>query len=104
VSVRVRRVSAGEGPAVPLERLAELSGCPAGALRRLVELGLLDPVDPAATEPRFAPASAALVARALRLRRDLGLDYAGAILASELLARIEDLEDRLRRARGAPPG
>ncbi len=36
------------------------------------------------------------VARAVRLRRDLGLNYAGAVLACELLARIEELERRLR--------
>jgi hypothetical protein len=37
------------------------------------------------------------VARAMRLRRDLGLNYAGALLACDLLARIEELERRLRR-------
>jgi chaperone modulatory protein CbpM len=35
--------------------------------------------------------------RVVRLRRDLGIDYAGAVLATELIARIEDLEARLRR-------
>jgi hypothetical protein len=29
-----------------------------------------------------------------RLRRDLGLNYAGAVLACELLARIQELESR----------
>jgi hypothetical protein len=37
------------------------------------------------------------LARAARLRRDVGVDYAGAVLASELLARIEALEGRLLR-------
>ena len=32
----------------------------------------------------------------MRLRRDLGLNYAGALLACDLLARIDDLEARLR--------
>ena len=32
----------------------------------------------------------------MRLRRDLGLNYAGAVLAGELLDRIEQLERRLR--------
>ena len=48
-----------------------------------------------------AAQDAALLARAVRLRRDLGLNYAGAVLACELLARIEELEARLRG--GAPP-
>jgi hypothetical protein len=37
------------------------------------------------------------VARAARLRRDLGLNWAGAVLATELLVRIDDLERRLSR-------
>jgi hypothetical protein len=41
--------------------------------------------------------AAARLARTMRLRRDLGLDYAGAILACQLLARIDELEARLRR-------
>jgi hypothetical protein len=36
----------------------------------------------------------------MRLRRDLGVNYAGAVLATELLARIEELEQGLRT--GAP--
>jgi hypothetical protein len=37
------------------------------------------------------------VARAARLRRDLALNCAGAVLACELLARIDELERRLSR-------
>jgi hypothetical protein len=37
----------------------------------------------------------------MRLRRDLGLNYAGAVLACELLARIEELEERLGRFEAA---
>jgi hypothetical protein len=33
----------------------------------------------------------------VRLRRDLGLNYAGAMLACDLLERIDELERRLRR-------
>jgi hypothetical protein len=46
-------------------------------------LGAVDPADRDA---------AAHLARIVRLRRDLGLNYAGAILAYELLERIERLE------------
>ena len=41
--------------------------------------------------------TAARLARASRLRRDLALNYAGAVLASELLTRIDELEERLSR-------
>jgi hypothetical protein len=56
-------------------------------VRRLIRMGA---VDPAALD------AAARLAQITRLRRDLGLNYAGAILAGELLARIDDLEARLR--------
>ena len=39
----------------------------------------------------------------MRLRRDLGLNYAGALLAGELLDRIDLLEQRLRRYELADP-
>jgi hypothetical protein len=55
---------------------------------RFVRLGLVE---------ADAPDAEARLARAIRLRRDLGLSYAGAILASQLLDRIEELEARLRR-------
>ena len=58
-------------------------------VRRFVSLGLID-------EP-FPVDAAARLAKAARLRRDLALSYAGAVLACELLARIDALEARLRR-------
>jgi hypothetical protein len=39
--------------------------------------------------------AAARLARCERLHRDLGVNYAGAILACQLLARIDELEARL---------
>jgi hypothetical protein len=56
---------------------------------RLIRLGAIDDADPAE--------AAARLARCVRLRRDLGLNYAGAILACQLLARIDELEAQLRR-------
>jgi hypothetical protein len=78
--------------AVPIEVrvLAAESGVHPDLVRRFIALGLFDPRRP----PRDA---AAQLARAARLRRDLGLNYAGAVLATELLARIEVLERRLSR-------
>jgi hypothetical protein len=57
-------------------------------MARFVRLGLVE---------AGAPDAEARLARAVRLRRDLGLNYAGAILACQLLDRIEELEARLRR-------
>ena len=62
---------------------------------RYLEFGLFEPHPAAAAEPpRFDPSSAARVARAERLRRDLGLNHAGAVLVCELLDRISELEAR----------
>jgi hypothetical protein len=58
-------------------------------VRRFVALGFVEP-------GALRADTAARLARAARLRRDLGLNYAGAVLASELLTRIEELEARLR--------
>jgi chaperone modulatory protein CbpM len=71
-----------------VESLARRAGLHPELVRRLVRLGAVDP---------YAWDAAPRLARVTRLRRDLGLNYAGAILASDLLARIDELEARLGR-------
>jgi hypothetical protein len=78
---------------VGIEMLARDSGLHPEVVSRLVRLGLLE----TAGETQFAPDAAARLAQAARLRRDLGLSYGAAVLTCELLARIDDLEARLRR-------
>jgi DNA-binding transcriptional MerR regulator len=81
---------------VELTVVARQAGVRLVRVRRYLEFGLFEPHPSAATEaPRFAPSAAARVARAERLRRDLGLNYAGAVLVCELLDRISELEARL---------
>jgi MerR-like DNA binding protein len=80
--------------AITLEELARAAGVHPELVRRLVRMGLVDPPSSLDLWPR---AAAVRLARAVRLRRDLGLNYAGALLASDLLERIEELEGRLRR-------
>ena len=95
------RDSAAEEP-VELTVLARMAGVRTVHVRRYVEFGLLEPKQPRPTAPepvaRFDPTSAARVARAERLRRDLNLNYAGAVLVVELLDRISELEARLPRS------
>jgi chaperone modulatory protein CbpM len=80
--------SAGPGPRIEIEVLAREAGLHPEVVLRLIRLGALDvPI------PRDG---AARLARVSRLRRDLGLSYNGAILATQLLARIDELEERLR--------
>jgi hypothetical protein len=80
---------------VELRVLAREAGVGRSAAGRFVALGLLEPVGGSAGRPLFPRNGAARLASAARLRRDLGLNYAGAVLACELLVRIEELERRL---------
>jgi hypothetical protein len=87
---------------VTIEVLASDAGLHPDVVRRLIQLGLIEPGGGTREAPLFRRELAADLARAARLRRDLGLNYAGAVLASELLARIDELEERLRRYAPAP--
>jgi chaperone modulatory protein CbpM len=80
---------------VELGVLAREAGVARSVARRFVALGLLEPAEGGAARPLFSRDAAARLASAARLRRDLGLNYAGAVLACELLVRIEELERRL---------
>ena len=71
-----------------LEALARDAGMHPELVARFVRLGLVDPAEVGA---------GARLALAARLRRDLGVGYGGAVLACQLLARIDELEARLRR-------
>ena len=83
-----------------VERPMELTAVARGAglrvsvVRRYLALGLFEPCAGTRAAPLFAPGSAARVAKADRLRRDLGLNSAGAVLVCELLDRLRELESR----------
>jgi hypothetical protein len=80
---------------VGVEALAREAGLHPELVRRLTGLGLIEASGGTRAMPLFRRQDAAVLARAARLRRDLGLNYAGAVLACELLARIDELERRL---------
>lgn len=82
---------------VELAIVAQQAGVRISVVRRYVEFGLLEPhpAQPKPAEaPRYEPRSAARIARAERLRQDLGLNFAGAVLVCELVDRIRELEAR----------
>lgn len=83
---------------VELSILAREAGVETATVSRFVALGLIEPIGGSPDQPLFARDAAALLASAARLRRDLGLNSAGAALACELLVRIERLEVRLEAA------
>jgi chaperone modulatory protein CbpM len=78
--------------------VARQAGVRLTLVRRYVAFGLFDPCAGTAEAPLFAPSCAGRLAKAERLRRDLGLNYAGAVLVCELLDRILELEDQVRRS------
>ena len=93
---RTGTLLATRGPGlVGLEVLAHDAGVHPELARRLIRLGLVEAHGGTRATPLFLRHDAVLLARAMRLRRDLGLNYAGAVFASELLARIDELERRL---------
>jgi hypothetical protein len=92
---RSARLSRGEYAVeqpIELADLARRAGLRVAYVRRYLAFGLVEPSAGTSRAPLFAPGSAARLAKAERLRRDLGLNYAGAVLACELLDRIHELE------------
>jgi DNA-binding transcriptional MerR regulator len=86
---------------VELAVIARQAGVRVTVVRRYVEFGLLEPVSRTTQPPLFEPRSASRLAKAERLRLDLGLNYAGAVLACELLDRIRALEDQAANTTGS---
>ncbi|MDQ3762154.1 MAG: chaperone modulator CbpM [Actinomycetota bacterium] len=82
-----------------LEQFALAAGLHPQHVRRLVVLGLLDPLTDAGGRLEFPPNQLTVVARVQRLRTGLGLNYAAVGVVLDLLARIEELEAALRAVR-----
>ena len=92
-ALAIRRTAPDGAPLVALEVLAGEAGLHPDLVRRLIALGALESGGGTTLAPLYPRDAAARLARIARLRRDLGLNYAGALLACELLARIDALED-----------
>jgi hypothetical protein len=91
------------GDRVDVDVLAREAGLHPDLVIRLIRLGALD--GPAGSNGSIRVAGAAArLARIARLRRDLGVNVAGAVLASQLLTRIDELERRLKRYETTPLG
>jgi chaperone modulatory protein CbpM len=79
-----------------LSELCRACGMPAEQLIALVEEGIIEPRG-ARIHWRFSGICVRRVRRVHHLRRDLGVNLAGAALAIELLEEIERLQAQLRR-------
>lgn len=86
---------------VPAERIefdafARVCEIPPELLDRLVALGLVDVVADAQGNRWLERRQVAVVARVRRLRAGLGLSYSSIAVVTELIDRIDELEERLR--------
>ncbi|GAA2349212.1 chaperone modulator CbpM [Dactylosporangium salmoneum] len=79
-------------PSMTLEAFASAGGVHPLFVTRMVQLGLLEPVAGA-----FPDSQLARLARIRRLHATLPLNYAAMGVVLDLLARIDDLEEQLRR-------
>ncbi|WP_193163686.1 chaperone modulator CbpM [Microbulbifer hainanensis] len=85
-----------EDSELTLKELCRACGIPAEQILALVEEGIIEPRGPQA-HWRFSGICVRRVRRVYHLRRDLGVNLAGAALAIELLEEIEQLRARLAR-------
>lgn len=91
------RTTSGSSPYVSLTELACRCGVHPDLIDRFVALGLLDYAGhPAGGEAHFHAEAIGAVRRILRLRNQLGVNYAGIGVILELMSRIDDLEDQIR--------
>ncbi len=79
-----------------LAELAAATGFSAEDILRLVDEGIITPVSEE-PKPVFTGQCVPRVRTVVHLRRDLGVNLAGAALALDLLDEIERLQQRLRR-------
>lgn len=83
-------------PGISLQELSRLCECQVAVARRLLDIGLLEPFS-AANSLMFSRSAVIRARKALRLKRDLRLNFDAVALVMELLDRIEELERQLKR-------
>jgi hypothetical protein len=100
VSARYPLVASPQPPAhlLSLEEVADRCGMHSQAVSHLVTLSVVDARRDERGRLWFDARAPVLIVRALRLREDLGLNYAALGLVLDLLDRIDDLERALRRS------
>lgn len=85
------------GQYLNIKQIAELCGVHPEVIYRFVQLGLIEPVYGGMESDTwlFDVDVIPMVKKIIRLRNDLGINYAGVGVVLELLNRLEDLERRI---------
>ena len=81
-------------PGITLGELSRLCECPLPVARRLFSTGLIEPISPVCA-PLFDRSAVVRVRKALRIRRDLRLNFDAVALVMELHDRIDELERKI---------
>lgn len=92
-----------ESGAVTLLELAECSGMSEAELVELVELGVIEPLDPDAGQWSFGSRCIVAARAASRLRRDFELDSPSLAVVLSLLERVHELESEVRHMHARLP-
>ena len=88
---------AGTSPYLTCREVAFRCGVHPELIDRFVHLGLIDLVDRDTNdEPLFQPEVTTIVRKILRLRNQLGVNYAGIGVILELMERMEAMEAQIR--------
>ena len=75
--------------------VAETVGARRSLIARLVQRGLIETLDSGTEEPMVPRRAVVQLRRMQRLRRDLGVNFAGAAINLDLVGRIEQLNREL---------
>jgi chaperone modulatory protein CbpM len=86
-----------EAEEITVVELCRVCSVDVTVVEELVGEGILEPIGDAREGRRFPYASVRRTQTVIRLRRDLGVNLAGAALALDLMDRIENLRAQLRR-------
>ncbi len=86
-----------ESDSLSLMTLCHVCSLPAENIIKMVEQGVINPLEPSSSYShwQFSSSSLLRVQTALRLQRDLELNLAGAVLALELLDEIKQLRQQV---------
>ena len=85
---------------IRIETVADATGASVSLVTRLVHAGLLEAVNENEDEPVLLPRREVLRLRKMqRLRRDLGVNFAGANIILDLVERVESLNQTLAEMR-----
>ncbi len=95
----IRLVDCDLDEPLTLEAVAEAVGARPGLLARLVRFGVLDAISDEAGGPLLTTRTVIRLRRMARLRRDLGVNFAGAAVILDLVERVGQMELELKELR-----